>query len=309
MTTCSQSDLERPITAVVVLYQRTPSESQSLCSLIRVLNANPHLADLFSLVLYDNSSELHDFRATLYFPVLYKHDPTNAGLATAFNFALAHAEDQRSEWLLLLDQDTSLTPDFFAELAECTSGLRAKKDVCSIVPKLLVNGQLHSPEAHFLDKLRHQYRRSGYALKRNAVGAQPGRPTAYNSGATFRVSALRAVGGFPAEFWLDYLDHAIFHALSSRGFQMYVMRAEIEHEISQSKLSDVPVWRQRNFLWAQTLFVKQTGNLIDRLLYRIWILRYCRKLWIEHPDRRLWKEAFFQSFLLRLEKIGYDKKS
>lgn len=306
---CSQSNSERPIVAVVVLYQCAPRESQSLCALIRILNANPHFADLFSLVLYDNSLEQHDFPAKLNFPILYKHDPTNAGLATAFNFALAHAEDQRSEWLLLLDQDTSLTPDFFAELIECINRLCTKTDVCSIVPKLLVKGKIHSPEAHFIDQLRHQYRRSGHALKRNAVGVQQGRPSAYNSGATFRVSALRKVGGFPAKFWLDYLDHAVFHALSSRGYQMYVMRTEIEHELSQSKLKDVPAWRQRNFLWAQTLFVKQTANLIDRLLYRIWVLRYSRTLWINHPDRRLWKEALFHAFLLRLEKIASDKRS
>jgi hypothetical protein len=87
---------------------------------------------------------------------------------------------------------------------------------------------------------------------------------------------------------------------------MYVMRTEIEHEISQSNLSDVPAWRQRNFLWAQTLFVKQTGNFIDRLLYRIWVLRYSRTLLINHPDRSLWKEALSQAFVLRLEKNASD---
>jgi GT2 family glycosyltransferase len=303
----SQSKPGRPIVAIIVLYQRAPDESQALCSFIRVIEANPHLADLFSLVLYDNSSERHDFRTIKDFPILYEHDPTNAGLATAFNFALAHAEAQQSEWLLLLDQDTSPTSDFFLELAECTDRLLTRREVASIVPKLLVKGKVHSPEAHFIDQLRHQYRRSGHSVKRDNVGIQLGRPSAYNSGATFRISALRTVGGFPRMFWLDYLDHAVFHALSSRGFQMYVLRTEIEHEISQSKLSDVPAWRQRNFLWAQTLFVKQTGNFIDRLLYRIWVLRYSRTLWINHPDRSLWKEALAQAFVLRLGKAASER--
>jgi GT2 family glycosyltransferase len=308
MPTRSQSKPGRSIVAVIVLYQRAPHESQSLCSLVRVINANPHLADLFSLVLYDNSSERHDFRTIVDFPILYEHDPTNAGLATAFNFALAYAEDQQSEWLLLLDQDTSPTSDFFCELAECADRLMTRREVSSIVPKLMVGGKVHSPEAHFIDQLRHQYRRSGHSLSRDNVGIQQGRPSAYNSGATFRVSALRTVGGFPGKFWLDYLDHAVFHSLSSRGFKMYVMRTEIEHEISQSNLSDVPAWRQRNFLWAQTLFVKQTGNFIDRLLYRIWVLRYSRTLWINHPDRSLWKEALSQAILLKLEKTASDKR-
>lgn len=296
---CSQSISDRSITAVIVLYQRAPHESQSFCSFTRVLNDNPDLANLFSLVLYDNSSERHNVATKINCPVLYKHDPSNSGLAAAFNFALAYSEGQQAEWLLLLDQDTSPTVEFFRELATCTCELLSQKEVSSIVPKLMVKGKIHSPEAHFIDQLRHQYRRSGHSLKRTAVGLQEGRPSAFNSGATFRVSALRTVGGFPAEFWLDYLDHAVFHALSSRGFRMYVMRTEIEHEISQSNLSDVPSWRQRNFLWAQTLFVQHTGNFFDRLLYRIWVLRYSRTLWINHPDRRLWKEAFLHAFLLK----------
>jgi hypothetical protein len=124
---------------------------------------------------------------------------------------------------------------------------------------------------------------------------------AYNSGATLRVSALCSIGGFPNEFWLDYLDHAIFHALSVRGYRMYIMRTELEHESSQATLSKVPVWRQRNLLLAQTLFAKQTGNFFDRLLYRIWLLRYSRTLWIRYPDRRLWKEAAIHSLFLNTQ--------
>lgn len=286
--------------AVIVLYERSPQESQAFSSLAGILNSSPRLTKLFSLILYDNSPLPHDFPSTAPFPISYKHDPTNAGLAAAFNFALTQAENQGCEWLLVLDQDTSPTKQFLSELSECTQQLSSEQRVASIVPKLLVKGKIQSPEAHFLDQLRHQYRRSGHSLKRDAFGVQHGRPSAYNSGATFRVSALRRIGGFPAAFWLDYLDHAVFNALSSRGFQMYVMRTEIEHEISQANLGTVPAWRQRNFLAAQTLFVKQTGGFWDRILFRIWVLRYSRTLWINHPDRDLWKEAFFHAFVLRI---------
>jgi GT2 family glycosyltransferase len=290
--------------AVVVLYRRAPSESQSLCSLIQVLNANPDLAKHFSLIIYDNSPERQSPKISVDFPVFYRHDPTNAGLAAAYNFALAHADEKQHEWLLLLDQDTSPTCGFLTELIGCTDTLRTQQEVASIVPKLLVDGKIYSPAAHFIDQMRHQYRRSSHAVKRDIVGVQQGRLGAYNSGATLRVSALRSIGGFPEEFWLDYLDHAVFHAFLVRGYRMYVMHTEIEHDSSQARISDVPVWRQRNILLAQILFVKQTGNFVDRLLYRIWLLRYSRSLWIHYPDRHLWKEAALQALLLetRLEK-------
>jgi GT2 family glycosyltransferase len=293
------STLQDSILVVIVLYKRAPSESQSFCSLIQILDANRDLAQHFSLIVYDNSPKRQNFEESVNFPFLYKHDPTNAGLPAAYNFALAHAQEKQHQWLLLLDQDTTPTCGFLTELLASTISLSAQQEVASIVPKLLVAGEIFSPAAHFIDQVRHQYRRSNHAVSRDMVGVQQKRLVAYNSGATLRVSALLSIGGFPDEFWLDYLDHAVFHALSVRGYCMYIMRTEIEHESSQATLSSVPVWRQRNVLMAQTLFAKQTGNFFDRLLYRIWLLRYSRILWIGYPDRRLWKEAVLHSVFLK----------
>jgi len=287
------------ILVVIVLYKRAPSESQSFCSLIQILEANHDLAQHFSLIVYDNSPQQQNFEESVSFPFLYKHDPTNAGLPAAYNFALTHAQEKEHQWLLLLDQDTTPTCGFLTELLASTISLDAQQEVASIVPKLLVAGEIFSPAAHFIDQLRHQYRRSNHAVSRDMVGVQQKRLVAYNSGATLRVSAILSIGGFPDEFWLDYLDHAVFHALSVQGYRMYIMRTEIEHESSQATLSSVPVWRQRNVLLAQTLFAKQTGNFFDRLLYRIWLLRYSRVLWIGYPDRRLWKEAVLHSLFLK----------
>jgi hypothetical protein len=140
--------------------------------------------------------------------------------------------------------------------------------------------------------------RSGEISDLEVFGVQEEKLAAYNSGATLRVSVLRSIGGFPEEFWLDYLDHAVFHALSHANYRMYVMRTQLEHEPSQGNLRNVPEWRQRNILLAQTLFVKQAGTPLDRLFYRLWVLRYSRALWLRSPHRRLWKEALFHAFLL-----------
>jgi GT2 family glycosyltransferase len=287
------------ILAIVVIYRREPSESESLCSLIQILNANPDLAQHFSIVVYDNSPQRQNFEVVAQFPVLYKHDPTNAGLATAYNFGLAHAGEEQYDWLLLLDQDTLLTYGFLAELIACAETLCVQPQVASIVPKLLVDGEISSPAAHFLYQLRHQYRRSNHAVSRQIGGIQEGRLIAFNSGAALRVPALRLIGGFPEEYRLDFLDHAVFHALSAQGYRMYVMHAEIKHDLSLARVSDVPVWRQRNFLLAQSRFVLQTGSIVDRLLYRIWLLRYSRILWIRHPDKRLWKEAALKALSVK----------
>jgi GT2 family glycosyltransferase len=289
------------ILATVVLYRRSAAESQSLLSLLQILGANPNLAEQFSLAVYDNSPEQHPLELSANIPVIYTHQPANAGLAAAYNFALQYAEQHGQEWLLLLDQDSTLSLGFLSELIECVTTLREQHQVASIVPKITAGSRIQSPVSSFLIQLRHQHKRFYNTVSDDLAGIQPGGLTAYNSGAALRVAALRSIGGFPEEFWLDYLDYAVFHALAIAKYQMYIMRAHIEHEPSQANLSDVPEWRQRNILLAQTLFVKRAGTPVDRMLYRLWILRYSAILWMHSPHRRLWKEALLQAVFLRTQ--------
>jgi GT2 family glycosyltransferase len=302
VTEDSHRGLSYPILVVIVLYKQAPSKSRAFSSISAILNTNLDFAKYFTFILYDNSPEPHDPIPQLNFPIYYKHDPTNGGLAPAYNLALASAVETGCQWLLLLDQDTSSTFEFISELIGCIKSMAERSDVASIIPKLLVKGRINSPAADFIDQVRHQYRRSTHAVVKDLVGVQEKRLGAYNSGATLRVSALQSIGGFPKEFWLDYLDHAVFHKLSEHRYKMYVMSAILDHEFSQTDINCVPIWRQRNILFAQSLFVKHAGGFFDRLLYRIWLLRQSRGFWIDYRDRRLWKETALQALLLRIPK-------
>jgi GT2 family glycosyltransferase len=282
------------ILAVAALYKQSPSESRALSSYIANMQANEELASHFSLVVYDNSPEAQQFRGDFAFE--YEHDPSNGGLVAAYEYALARAEKRGCEWLLLLDQDTILTAEFFFELTACISSLTIEDNVAAIVPKLMAQGIVQSPEEHFIDYIRHQFRLP-IDTPSQVVGVQSDRINAYNSGSTLRVSVLRSMGGFPKEFWLDYLDHAIFHALFSAGFRVYVLRTVLKHDLAGGELNTLPIWRFRNMLKAQTLFVKRVGNLGDRLLYRFWLLRSLRRLRADCHDKRIWKETALQALL------------
>jgi GT2 family glycosyltransferase len=282
--------------AVAALYKQAPAESHALSSFFRILTDHPRIAGHFSLIVYDNSPLSHEVLAG--FPVDYVHDPSNGGLVAAYNYALARAEGAGYEWLLLLDQDTTLNSEFFVELLACANGLRAEDKVAAIVPKLMVRGTILSPAEHFIDFIRHQFRNSVLTLDQ-ASGVQRERISAYNSGSTLSVSVLRSIGGFPEEFWLDYLDHAVFHALSSSGYRVYVLHAVLEHELAESDLDVRPIWRFRNVLRAQSLFVKYAGSFSDRLLYRLWLLRSVRRLRATVRDQRIWKETARQALFFK----------
>ena len=82
------------ILSVIVLYNCELTQSQSFASLFDILNANPELAKYFSLLLYDNSPQPQSHMVAADFPIHYIHDPSNGGLASAYNFALARAESE-----------------------------------------------------------------------------------------------------------------------------------------------------------------------------------------------------------------------
>jgi GT2 family glycosyltransferase len=286
------------ILSVIVLYNRELAHSQSVSSLVQILKENPEWAKHFSLVLYDNSPQPQSHTLQANFPIHYVHDPSNGGLASAYNAALRQAESEGRDWLLLLDQDTSPTREFLSELLETVS-LHAATEVAAVVPKLMVQGIIHSPATQFIDQMRSQFQAPKEPIDKDVAGVLQQPMNAYNSGATIRVSALRSIGGFPAEFWLDFLDHAVFHALHAHGYRMYVLRAALMHEASHSDIGSVPGWRLHNVLMAQTLYVKRRGNFVDRLLYRIWLLRHSKNL---RHDPRMRRETIMQAFRLRVPK-------
>jgi GT2 family glycosyltransferase len=280
---------------VIVLYGVAPDESNALRSFLDVLKRNPELSSYFSLVVYDNSAQRQTVAESSL--VHYVHDPANGGLATAYNYALGRAEEHGYSWLLLLDDDTTLTSTFLSELVACIPSLNAGENVAAIVPKLVVHGRILSPAEHFIDFLRHQFRNYVQTSDQEAVGVQHGRISAYNSGSTLSVRWLREIGGFPREFWLDYLDHAVFHALWAAGGRVYVLRSMLQHDLAESDLNARPWWRFQNALRAQSLFVNNAGTFRDRLLYRLWLLRSVRRLRNDCQDPRLWKETARQALL------------
>ncbi len=291
--------IEPSILIIVVLYKMLPSQSVSVQTLLDLFTRYSETGKHFSLILYDNSPEPHSEDLGFGIPTRYRHDPTNAGLAASYNYALDSAERSSHEWLLLLDQDTTLTYEFIKELIARALEVAAQEAVAAIVPRLMVNGVLHSPAANFLDQLRHQFKRSNHAISKDIVGVRAGRLAVYNSAATLRVSALRSIGGFPQEYWLDYLDHAVFYSLFVRGFSICIMNSVLHHEASQANPGIVPIWRERNLLFAQARFVRQRGTRLERLLYRIWLLRRSKNLFLCNPRGKLWIEAALQAILLR----------
>jgi GT2 family glycosyltransferase len=295
------------LTAVVVLYGQSPGQSEALCSLLDVAASRPDAAQRISLVIYDNSPRPHELSISAPFPTQYIHDAENAGLARAYNAALAHAQAQGSTWILLLDQDTRLSAQYLDELLDASEALKSSTDVGAIVPKIWAGTRLYSPEAPFLWQIRRQFSNRHHSVEENVTGIVAEPLTAYNSGAALRVSALEQMGGFPEDFWLDYLDHAVFQRLRLDGKHLWVMRTVLQQNLSHMDLNAVPMSRHWSVLAAQTRFVLQFGDSVDRLYFRWWLLKTSRTFQRSCSDKRVWRMRAAQAFRLRQMPARYPE--
>ena len=259
------------IYVILVLYKMSPLESASYRTMEEALQTRPALARCVELMVVDNSPAAQELPE--HASGCYLHDGTNPGLARRYNAALEQASAANATWLMLLDQDTSLTSAYFDEVERLAESLAADERIAGFLPRLVAGERLLSPHIP-------EFRRSPYRLHLEVKGVLGGLVRGFNSGAILRVSALTAIGGFPEQYWLDYLDHATFHRLQQQGGEFYVMDVSLEHDLSihrKGKHADpANAERHRNQLAAQMLFYQEHGTPEERrrnrrdLISRAW---------------------------------------
>ena len=258
--------MESMIVAVVVLYKRLPEQSQTIDSLGKVFAGTPTLLDSIRVILFDNSPRALD-HVNLSFPCHYRHASRNVGTSGAYNYAMEFAEARGFPWLLLLDQDTTISAEFLPRMLEYGQMLRGQTEIGSVVPFIYSHGSLSSP------------RTLGWF---NQIGRIP--PTfsgicrrkafAVNSATLMRVGALREVGGYSDDFWLDLSDVYVFQAMYRKGRYLYIAAdLAVQHSITSMDFdNDMAPERYRNFLAAESAYVDLYSSAPGRAAHLIRLL-------------------------------------
>jgi GT2 family glycosyltransferase len=301
------------VLAVIVLYKTTPSESASLSTLLATMSGLENGQADIRILLYDNTPGGQD-TGVLPPAVEYKVDFKNAGLATAYNCAIEIADRDGFDWLLTLDQDTSLPSDFLCKLCNTASLVASMHDVAAIVPSVLNDGKLLSP---FTLMKRWTFTRH---FAEGFVGIPVDDVYAINSASTIKVSALKAIGGYDPRFHLDFSDLVMFRRLHSHKQRIFVAgNIRVEHEVSGYDLKTrSTLARYENTCRAEEVAYDEwmgrlgrgvlTLRMIYRLVYQLWknggdfsyfkiALRFlCRRL-LYSRKRRMdsWRNAYDRS--------------
>jgi GT2 family glycosyltransferase len=255
------------ILTVIVLYGEIVGDSRTVRSLERAFAETPGLLPYFSILLYDNSwnpqpAYIGVCRASFRFV----QPGRNRGVAAAYNEALRQAEEKGFPWLLLLDSDTVVTAAFLQICVDAALSVSQDSKIAAFVPHVVEGGLAHSPR--FIRGIRRR------VVPESWQGVYLREIVALNSGALIKTSAVRSLGGFNEEFWLDYLDYWLFRLLQRQGYTVYVLAARIEHSLSFADPSTrMPVERYKNMLAAERFFTARYGTTGERVRLKILLLK------------------------------------
>ena len=263
------------VLAVIVLYKMQPSDSATFRTLqVAISNLQDGQADI-KILLYDNTLGGQNV-GELPAGVQYVADVQNGGLATAYNYALEIADKGGFDWLLTLDQDTSLPVDFLQKVCHAAMFVAPMDNVVAIVPCISSDGRALSPFSLM----------KRWTLTRNIPNGFVGIPLvnvyAVNSASTIKVSALKAVGGYDPRFHLDFSDLAIYHRLHSKKLCVFVAgNIHVEHEVSGYDLKNrsnpsryEDTYRAEEAAYDEWMGkagrVMLTLRIVHRLVYQLW---------------------------------------
>src|ERR1039458_10318448 len=195
-------------TAVIVLYGMAPKESHAFLSLIEArAKLTPPLGRV-SIVLWDNSP-FPNKEALLADSVAYIHDLRNLGLAAAYNKSLEIALQNGSNWLITLDQDTTVPPNYLVEMANAERKCLSCAVIGAIVPQIAVGAKRLSPNYFLFGAVPRWFGPGFRGVPRPPISA-------FNSGAMVRTDVLKQIGGYDTRFPLDYSDAAMFRLLHAQ---------------------------------------------------------------------------------------------
>lgn len=261
---------------VVVLYKSRLENSETIKSL------NHYFKEFLEVYVYDNSPlkqyQQNQFSYGL-LNVNYVHNGSNPGLSYAYNSALKEAKDNGKKWMLLLDQDTTLTSNYFDELLTVTRKDLAI-DTVAIIPRVISNkdGRKISPSIMTIGGLSRPKEINPGIIRKKISGI--------NSGTVLYVPFLNTINGFSSDYTLDMLDHWYFREIFIRQKSLYLLNSHIIQDLSvYGNFEDnMSISRYKQLLSAESNFIKNEGFL-NILIFKLrLIFRLIKQLRFSNSD-------------------------
>ena len=258
--------MDNSVLFILVLYKTTLQESVTFTTLNKLLQNTILQKQLF---IYNNSPEIPITSECGIIQIASK----NEMLTGAYNAGLQYAQNQNFRWIILLDQDTEITA---AYIDAVHAFINNPKKAVAAVPNIQNNNRILSPFWYNVQKgpfanISHQPKHDECL-------------TAFNSGVILKVQFLLGIGGFNAQYPLDYLDYWYFHKIYLLKQEVTILQATLTHSLSVLNYRDnITKERYKSLLAAEKQFATQLGKQA-LFYYKFRLLGRCVKLCIKMPQ-------------------------
>lgn len=264
--------MNKDIVMVIVVYEMKMTNSPTILCLINAFQ----YCDFSNvcIIIYDNSCKSQNNISNIPFDYIYFHNQSNGGLCAAYNYTLKYALENKISWLLLLDQDTSVTTEYFKKAFCSAKELLHNNEVVCILPRTISNSSdLISPT-----------KVSIWGWNKWAgdlVGTCSIQITGINSGTLLRTSFMSSIGGFNADYKLDMLDHWYFFKVFTARKKFYILDVSIFHSLSILNYENISLARHSSILDSEILFMINNKSKKYIMVYQIrLILRFLRQIFM-----------------------------
>ena len=218
------------------------------------------------------------------------------------------AESVGAPWLLLFDQDTTVSQEFLPRMLEYSQRFQDNLEIATVVPFICSHGTLVSPGG-WADSIRTSKFLPPFAgiYKHKAYGV--------NSATLMRVAALREIGGYSEEFWLDLSDVYAFQAMYRKGRYMFIAGdLHLQHSIAALDFDkEITPQRYRNFLAAESAYVDLYSSPLEQVCHLLRLLARTVRQYQRYQNKTFakicWEYFCRRLFHNRMERIlGWRKQ-
>lgn len=263
--------MNKSIFAVIVIYNINIKNSNSCNSLLQIGHKN--------ILVLDNSTGDYNNRASCnQYGWHYINMHGNKGLSKAYNAAVGYLIN-KTDYIVLLDDDTILSEDFFKALKQ---SIEVSPDAKIFLPTVKDEAGILSPcrvnEITLLSPCRldnfdvSRIKTLSEINEHNITGINSGMAISMDIFSTYR---------YDETYFLDYIDHAFLRDMKKFGNKITTFPSILHQKYSGNDLSNVKNTLVRFKIFKKDFKYFHNKSLMERFKTSIFIIRYrlalCRR--------------------------------
>lgn len=246
------------IYALIVIYNRKCDDSISLKSVLK------H-QDAIHPIVFDNSDRDYnnkEFCSINGIEYISRH--TNIGISKAYNYVIDNHKFNNDDYLMVLDDDTCLTDEYFYKIFDLTK----YKKYDAILPIVISNERILSPSRLYLTCLSHP------SSKPKDIDCK--QLTAINSGMVIKCSVYNEIK-YNEKLFLDFVDHDFIRKLKSINANIIVANCKIYQRYSNDEKSTLSSAINRFNIYVKDFHV-YCCECNKESIFRLYIFKHALQL-------------------------------